>query len=81
MAARAEKFTGTTQLRTADEAEEIIGLVVVGFTNVVVYDGTDNTGTPVLAGGPGSWLANEPIVCERGIHVECSGVGSGSVLI
>ena len=81
MGLRARKFTGSTALIAADEDVTISGVVVTGFTSVVVHNGTDNTGDPVLvAAGPGSVFAPAPIHCPKGVYVETAGAGSGSVL-
>lgn len=81
MAARTRKFTASEILLAADPANEISGLAYKGFTSVTVYNGTDNTGTVVFAGGaaPQTILANGPIRCEAGVYIEAAGTGSGSV--
>lgn len=82
MASRAEPFAGTGQVVPAEESDEISGLVVKGFTSVFVHNGTDNTGTLVLAApGPGTYSLNSPVECDKGVFVECAGAGSGSVLV
>lgn len=83
MALRPEPFTGSGQIITPANANvdtDIKGLAFVGFTSVAVYDGPDNTGTLVLyLANPGTMPLNEGVVCERGVYVECAGVGKGSV--
>lgn len=83
MASRVEPFTSSGLLLDADQADEVIGVVYTGFDSVTVFDGTDNTGKVVLAGGTGpqSILANEAIECEAGVYVEVAGTGQGSLLV
>lgn len=82
MANRAEPFSASGVVLTADEADEVSGVVVKGFTSVTVHNGADATGTIVLhAPGPGTYSLNTPVECNQGVYVECGGAGSGSVLV
>lgn len=83
MATKSVPFTASGVLETALEEDEVMGLVYTGFTSVTVYNGGDNTGDVILAGGTGpqSILSNFPIKADQGVFVEVAGDGSGSVLV
>lgn len=58
----------------------LCGLAFKGFTAVTVYNGVDNTGDPVLvATAPGTTALSYEINCAKGVYVEVTGTGSGTV--
>lgn len=62
------------------EAQRIAGVAYVGFTKVVAYNGTDNTGDVVfVGGGPGTYSWSYELNCNKGLYVEVTGTGSGTI--
>jgi hypothetical protein len=60
--------------------EQIIGFSFSGFTSVAIYDGNDNTGTQVaFAAAPGVYPWNEPIRLGKGLYIDVTGTGKGSI--
>lgn len=82
MAVESLPFTANAQIVAPLEGDAIMGVVYTGFTAVTVYDGVDNTGNVLLAGGAGpqSILSNFPIDARRGVYVVVAGAGKGSIL-
>lgn len=76
-------FTVSGAIEVADTADAVMGVAYTGFTAVTVYNGSDNTGDVVFAGGAGPMtiLANSPIRCQKGVYVEAAGTGVGSILV
>lgn len=60
--------------------EQVVGISFQGFTSVVVYNGQDNTGDVVAyCNAPGVFAWNYEVFCERGLYLQCSGSGKGTV--
>lgn len=61
-------------------SQRVAGMSYVGFTKVVLYNGTDNTGDVIaVGGGPGVYSWSYEVNCNRGLYVEVTGTGSGTV--
>lgn len=57
-----------------------VGFGYAGFTKVVLYNGTDNTGDVVAVGGAaGTYSFSYEVNCQKGLYVEVTGTGSGTV--
>lgn len=62
------------------EAQRFVGFAYDGFTKVVAYNGTDNTGDiAFVGGGAGTYGFNHEVNCSKGLYVEVTGTGSGTV--
>lgn len=60
--------------------QRFVGFAYTGFTKVVFYNGTDNTGDVVAVGGAaGLYSWNYELNCQKGLYVEVTGSGSGTV--
>lgn len=60
----------------------LVGIVQITPGTVVIFDGTDQTGVPVLAsGGVGTVALNSAIACHHGVFIVTSGGAAGSVLL
>lgn len=83
MALRARPFTVDDALIAADEADELWGITYTGYTAVSVYEGADNTGTLLFAGGagPATFAFQTGVSAHGGIYVDVTGSGSGSLFI
>lgn len=83
MALRARTFTEDNAVVPADEADELWGITYLGFTGVNVYNGSDNTGTLIFAGGaaPVTFAFEEGVAAEGGLFVDVSGTGSGTLFV
>lgn len=68
------------QIQVAAQQEMIVGLAYQGFTKVVVHNGIDASGDVVaVCGGPGTYSWSYEVECNRGLYLECTGTGSGTV--
>lgn len=81
MSARAVRFSVSAIVSPADEDNEVWGVTLKTGTSVTVYNGTSNTGVPIIAlTAPGTISLNNPIRCDKGVYVEVAGgTPSGSV--
>lgn len=62
------------------QAQRFVGFAYNGFTKVVAYNGVDNTGDVVfVGGGPGTYSMSYEVNCNKGLYVEVTGTGSGTV--
>jgi hypothetical protein len=60
--------------------QRAVGFAYDGFTKVVLYNGTDNTGDIVAVGGAaGSYSWNYEVNFNKGLYVEVTGSGRGTV--
>lgn len=63
-------------------AMRVTGFAYNGFTKVVAYNGTDNTGAVVfVGGGAGTYPFSYEVNCNKGLYVEVTGTGSGTVWV
>jgi hypothetical protein len=73
---------GSTSATVAvpQQPEQVVGIAYKGFTQVIVHNGSDATGDVVaVCGGPGTYSWNYEVNCQKGIFLECTGTGSGSI--
>lgn len=60
--------------------QRLTGFAYDGFTKVVAYNGTDNTGDIVFVGGAaGTYALNYEVNCQKGLYIEVTGTGAGTV--
>lgn len=73
--------TGATDsVATPAQGQRPVGMAFQGFTKVVLHNGVDNTGDVVaVATGPGTFSWNYEINCQKGLYIEVTGTGSGTV--
>lgn len=83
MALRARTFTVDDLVVPADEADELWGITYTGFDTVNVYDGSDNTGKLIFAGGaaPVTFSFEEGVAAEGGLFVDVTGTGAGTLFV
>jgi hypothetical protein len=73
-----DNTAGVIQVPTTPQ--RFVGLAYDGFTKVVAYNGVDNTGDIVfVGGGPGTYGFNYEVNCQKGLYIEVTGTGSGTV--
>lgn len=71
---------GTDSIATPAEAQRVVGFAFQGFTKVVLHNGIDNTGDVVaVATGAGTLSWSYEVNCQKGLYVETTGTGSGTV--
>jgi hypothetical protein len=71
---------GQGNVTVAAQPQRLAGVAFKGFTAVTIYNGTDNTGDPVLvATAPGTVALSYEVNCQKGLYVEVTGSGSGTV--
>jgi hypothetical protein len=62
------------------QGQQIAGFAYTGFTKVIAYNGIDNSGDVVfVGGGAGVYSWQHPVNCQKGLYVEVTGTGSGTV--
>lgn len=62
------------------QPQRAVGFAYAGFTKVVLYNGVDNTGDVVaVGGGEGTYSWNYEVNFNKGMYVEVTGTGSGTV--
>lgn len=62
------------------QPQRVVGFAYTGFTAVKAYNGTDNTGDVVFVGGAaGTYSFSYEVNCQKGLYVEVTGTGSGTV--
>ena len=62
------------------EPQQLVGLAYTGFTEVVLYNGTDDTGVVVsVTGAAGTYSFNYEVDCTNGLFAVVTGTGSGSI--
>lgn len=71
---------GTDSVHTPAQSQRFVGFAYQGFTKVIAYNGVDNTGDVVFVGaGPGTYSLSYEVNCNKGLYVETTGTGSGTV--
>lgn len=64
------------------DALSVVGMTYTGFTSVVVYNGSDNSGAPVLVGGAaGTYGLSYELLCDQGVYIQAVGSGKGTVWV
>lgn len=64
------------------DAMSVVGICYTGFSAVIVHNGLDATGDVVLVGGgPGTYGLNYELLCDKGVFIEATGTGKGTVWI
>lgn len=62
------------------QQEQFVGLAYSGFTAVIVHNGSDATGDVVaVCGAAGTYSFSYEINCNKGLYLECTGTGKGTV--
>ena len=60
----------------------LVGIVQITAGTVVIFDGTDQTGVPVLASSEiGVVTLGGAVACHRGVFIVTTGGAAGSVLL
>jgi hypothetical protein len=73
-------YTDSATIAVPAMPQRIAGFAYTGFTKVVAYNGTDNTGDVVFVGGAaGTYSFSYEVQCSKGLYVEVTGTGSGTV--
>lgn len=80
MQANAVPFTASGVVDS--DALSVVGMTYTGFTSVVVYNGSDNSGAPVLVGGAaGTYGLSYELLCDKGVYIQATGSGKGTVWV
>ena len=80
MQANAVPFTGSGVIDS--DQLSVVGMTYTGFTAVVVYNGADATGSPVLVGGgAGTYGLSYELLCDQGVYIQATGSGKGTVWV
>lgn len=73
-------YMSSDQVVTPAQSQRIVGFAFKGFSAVTVYNGVDNTGDPVaVASSAGTYSWNYEVNCNKGLYIEVTGTGSGTV--
>ncbi|HET6914987.1 MAG TPA: hypothetical protein VFH56_02745 [Acidimicrobiales bacterium] len=71
---------GEGNITAPAQAQRPVGFAFTGFTLVTLYNGTDNTGDVVaVASAAGVYAWNYEVNCQKGLYVEVTGTGKGTV--
>lgn len=73
-------FEGSSSVTVAQQSEEVVGISFTGFTAVVLHNGSDTTGDVIAnCTAPGIYSWNYEINANKGLYLECTGTGTGTV--
>lgn len=73
-------FDSTSTIVVAQEAQQVVGIAYSGFTAIVIHNGADTSGDVVaVCGGAGTYSWNYEVNCQKGIYLECTGTGKGTI--
>lgn len=62
------------------QPQQVVGLAFNGFTKVVVHNGSDASGDVVaVCSDAGTYSWNYEVNCNKGLFLECTGTGGGTV--
>lgn len=62
------------------QAQYVVGFAYTGFTAVVLYNGSDNTGDVLAVGGAaGTYSFSYELNANKGLYIGVTGTGKGTV--
>lgn len=68
------------QINVPVQQQRVAGIAFTGFTRVILHNGIDASGDVVaVCGGPGTYSWSYEVNFNKGLFVEVTGAGSGTV--
>jgi hypothetical protein len=73
-------LTNNHSIVVPQQPQRVVGFAYTGFTQVVLYNGSDNTGDVLaVGGGAGTYSFSYEVNANRGLYVGVTGTGAGTV--